>query len=79
MTETRVHAVLLAAGESRRLRGVVDDRPKCLLEFGGKTLLSRHLAALAHHGLATVTIVTGYRSAQVEAAAGIFSLITHGK
>jgi choline kinase len=51
-----VKAVLLAAGVGRRLG---HDRPKALLEVGGRTLLSRHLENLARGGL-PVRIVTGF-------------------
>ena len=37
-------AVILAAGRGRRLGS---DRPKGLLEFGGRTLIARHLDNLA--------------------------------
>ena len=32
-------AVILAAGIASRLRPLTNDRPKCLLEIGGKCLL----------------------------------------
>ncbi|MEE8338101.1 MAG: phosphocholine cytidylyltransferase family protein [Dehalococcoidia bacterium] len=53
-------AVLLAAGRGRRLG---NDRPKALLEFGGRTLLDRHLENLAgiQGGIETV-VVTGFRA-----------------
>jgi len=59
-------AIILAAGVGRRL-GAADDRPKILLEFGGQTLLARHLAALRHHGVAEVSITVGYQRALIEA------------
>lgn len=52
-------AVLLAAGVGRRLGR---DRPKCLLEVGGLTLLERHLDNLEALG-ATVRVVTGFQQA----------------
>ncbi len=57
-------AVLLAAGRGQRLG---NDRPKALLEFGGRTLLDRHLENLAaldseiEGGVETV-VVTGFRA-----------------
>ncbi|HWX48558.1 MAG TPA: phosphocholine cytidylyltransferase family protein [Roseomonas sp.] len=58
-------AIILAAGVGRRLGA--DDRPKILLEFGGQTLLARHLAALAHHGITEVAITVGHQRALIEA------------
>lgn len=42
--------------------GRTDDKPKILLDFGGQTLLARHLAALEAHGIQQVAITIGYRS-----------------
>lgn len=54
-------AVLLAAGEGTRLYPHTHERPKCLVEVGGRPLLDRALAALEQVGVAEVVIVTGYR------------------
>jgi len=60
-------AVLLAAGRGRRLSSATAGRPKALLEFGGETLLKRHLRQLAALAVDEVVIVTGYESKQIEA------------
>jgi molybdenum cofactor cytidylyltransferase len=57
-----VGAVLLAAGEARRMGG----RPKCLLEFGGIPLIRRSLAALSGAGVAEIVVVLGHRADEVE-------------
>ena len=62
-----VVAVLLAAGVGRRL-GQGDPRPKVLLEFGGRSLLVRHVDALAAAGVDELVIVTGFEAAQIERA-----------
>jgi NDP-sugar pyrophosphorylase family protein len=38
-----MQAIILAAGVGKRLKTITDQRPKCLIEIGGKTLLARHL------------------------------------
>lgn len=63
-----MHAVILAAGVGERLGAAAGDKPKCLLEFAGQSLLERHLAILNHYGLERLTIITGYQSALIEAA-----------
>lgn len=54
-------AVLLAAGEGTRLHPYTHERPKCLVEVGGRPLLDRALTALEDAGVDEVVIVTGYR------------------
>jgi choline kinase len=66
--EYRVQAVLLAAGQATRLRPLTDDRPKCLLEVGGETILSRAIRILRECGLHRFTIVDGYRGDMIRAA-----------
>jgi choline kinase len=53
--------VLLAAGVGQRLREDSGNRPKCLIEFDGVSLLRRHLRILEHYGMTEIIIVTGYQ------------------
>ncbi len=59
-------ALILAAGVGNRLGELGGDRPKSLLEFGERSLLARHLDALAQAGVARLTVCTGYRRAALE-------------
>ena len=61
-------AIILAAGRGNRLGDVAAGRPKCLLQFGGKSLLQRHMEILNDLGTDRIIIVTGYRHDQIEAA-----------
>lgn len=63
-----MRAAMLAAGIGKRLGAKRGRRPKVLLEFGGRTLLQRHLEILAHVGICELVLVTGYRADAVEAA-----------
>lgn len=58
-------AVILAAGMARRLRPLTDDRPKCLLEVGGRTLLARTVDAIVQAGVSEIVVVTGYRGQMI--------------
>ncbi len=58
----RIGAVLLAAGEGRRMGGV----PKPLIRLQGVPLISRHLVALSGAGIDEVVVVTGYARAAIE-------------
>lgn len=55
-------ALILAAGEGTRLRPYTLDRPKCLVEVEGVSLLDRQLAVLRSEGVADITLIGGYRS-----------------
>jgi choline kinase len=60
-------AIILSAGQGSRLGHLTDDQPKCLIEFGGKSLLDWQLDTLAANGVDEVVVVTGFRDDQIEA------------
>lgn len=66
---TVARACILAAGIGNRLGDIQDKPPKALLEFGGKSLLARHLENLARIGVGGVVIGTGYRAQDLQAEA----------
>jgi len=61
-------AIILSAGQGSRLGHLTDDKPKCLIDFSGRTLLDRQLDALAANGVREAVVVTGFRDDQIEAA-----------
>lgn len=62
-------AILLAAGVGRRLSDS-HDGPKVMLAFGGTTLIDRHLAALAAHGVDDVVVTVGHEADRLSALIG---------
>lgn len=62
-----MHALILAAGPGSRLSEAV---PKCLVDVGGKPLLSHQLDAVRNAGAERVTVVVGHGHEQVRAVAG---------
>jgi choline kinase len=63
-----MRAIILAAGRGMRLQQSADDQlPKCLLRFGGRTLLERHLRLLRSVGVEEVVLALGWRYELVEA------------
>jgi len=63
-------AIILAAGVGKRLWPVTQHKPKCLIEIGGQTLLSRYLESLASVKIRQATIVVGYKQEMIRAAVG---------
>ncbi len=61
-------AIILSAGQGSRLGHLTDNKPKCLIDFNGRTLLDRQLDALAANGVEEAVVVTGFRDDQIEAA-----------
>ena len=61
-----MQAVILAAGISRRLRPLTDQKPKCLLDISGRNLLQRTLDSLAANNISEILIVTGYRENMIK-------------
>jgi choline kinase len=67
----RPRALILAAGVGRRLSEKTPEhlhRPKALLEFGGKSLLARHVEILRGAGVTAITVIIGYDGESVRAA-----------
>lgn len=55
----------MAAGMAKRLRPLTDNKPKCLLEVAGKTLLQRTIDAMLQAGITELVVVTGYRAEMI--------------
>jgi choline kinase len=63
-----MRAIILAAGRGVRLQQLDgQELPKCLLTFGGHTLLERHLRLLQEAGVDEVVLALGFRHEMVEA------------
>ena len=55
-------AIIVAAGPGSRLMPITNEKPKCLLDVGGKTILERALGALRENGVEDIVVVKGYKS-----------------
>lgn len=63
-------AMLLAAGRGTRMLPLTKDKPKCLLEVAGQTLIEYHLFALAKAGIREVVINAAYWATLIQQALG---------
>ena len=59
------HAIILAAGEGRRMRPLTDTRPKPLIKVGEKSLLERHIEGLAATGFTEIVVNASYFASQI--------------
>lgn len=59
-------AIILVAGRGTRLSKYTKDLPKCMLEFGGKTLIQRQVDTLREAGISDITLVKGYLAEKIQ-------------
>jgi phosphoenolpyruvate phosphomutase len=57
----RITAVIAAAGFEKQLLPLIEDKPKCLLDIKGKTILERQVAALNECNIKEIALVRGYK------------------
>ncbi len=63
-----IEALILAETGSLRLRPLTEHLPTCLVPVGGTPILDHVIQALHSAGVDHITVIGGYRSAQVEQA-----------
>jgi choline kinase len=59
-------AIILSAGQGKRLLPLTAAVPKCLLPIQGKTLIEWQIDELSKCGIHRITVVTGYRAEKVQ-------------
>jgi choline kinase len=60
-------AVILSAGQGKRLLPLTATTPKCLIALHGRSILEWQLGELARCGIERVVVVTGFGAADVDA------------
>jgi choline kinase len=60
-------AIILSAGQGSRLLPLTQDRPKCLLQIGARTLLEWQVRAIEACGIKDISVVIGFKSEMMEA------------
>lgn len=66
MQNNKLRTFILAAGEGTRLRPYTIDRPKCMVEIDGVSLLDRQLAVLAAESITDIFLIGGYLHEMLE-------------
>ncbi len=58
-------ALIIAAGLGSRLKKHTENLPKCMLDFGGKTLLQRQLDAYKKNHIKNISLIRGYKKEKI--------------
>ena len=59
-------AIILAAGKGTRMAPYTHDKPKCLLDIGGISILEHQINSIRDCGITEIVIVVGFRFERVE-------------
>jgi choline kinase len=61
-----LNIIILAAGQGKRLSPLTNNKPKCMVDLFGKTLLEWQVSAFKKCGITDISVVTGYRSELID-------------
>ncbi len=61
-------AIILSAGQGSRLLPLTADRPKCLIDFAGKSLIAWQIESIVANGITEIIVVSGFQDAKLDAA-----------
>ena len=65
INESKTKTLIVAAGAGSRLKSHTENLPKCMLDFGGKTLLERQLSAYKNCGIDNISVIRGYKKNKI--------------
>src|SRR4029078_3661486 len=65
-----MRGIILAPGKGSRLNGTAGDKPKCLVELGGMTLIERQIRALEGAGIDEIVAVVVCQADRVRSLCG---------
>lgn len=63
--ESNMKAIIIAAGMGKRLKPYTNTLPKCMMKFGGKTLLERQLESFKKCNINNIALIKGYRKEKI--------------
>jgi transcriptional regulator with XRE-family HTH domain len=66
INKSKTKCLIVAAGLGSRLKGHTEHNPKCMLDFGGKTLLQRQLASYKENGIDDISLIRGYKKNKIK-------------
>ena len=66
LEKKKMKAITIAAGMGTRMNHLTEDIPKCMLEFGGKTLLEKQIETLISCDITDISVVKGYKKEKID-------------
>ena len=66
LEEKKMKAIIIAAGMGTRMNHLTEDIPKCMLAFGGKTLLEKQIETLISCDITDISVVKGYKKEKID-------------
>lgn len=63
--EKRPKVIIIAAGVDTRLMPLTKDKPKCMLDVNGKTILQRQIETFKQCGMDNLVVVRGYKKKSI--------------
>ena len=60
-----MRAIILAAGEGKRLRPLTNEKPKAMIEIGDKSLLQHQIDVFRECKINDIVVITGYLSDRI--------------
>ena len=65
INNSKTKCLIVAAGIGSRLKSHTEHIPKCMLDFGGKTLLQRQLLSYKDNGIDDISVIRGYKKNKI--------------
>ncbi|MDB9738959.1 helix-turn-helix domain-containing protein [Candidatus Pelagibacter sp.] len=65
INKSKTKTLIVAAGLGSRLKGHTENTPKCMLDFGGKTLLQRQLLSYKKNDVDDISLIRGYKKNKI--------------
>ncbi len=65
LNKNNIKALIIAAGLGSRLKNHTENLPKCMLDFGGKTLLQRQIDSYKKCGVKDISLIRGYKKEKI--------------
>ena len=58
-------AIILAAGEGKRLRPLTNENPKCMIKLFGKSILETQIDIFKKYNIDKICVITGYQKEKI--------------